>query len=707
MGIPFNKIINLQMGSKATITLQNLTNKGNTVTVVARKPIITQEDDKTIIDPEPLAQSATNAFEVLEKTPGIFTDQDGNFYLSSTTPATIQINGRDMRLSANDLATLIKSLPPNSIQKIEIVRTPSAKNDASGSGGVINIILKKGVKLGLAGSLFFGLNQGKYGNQFAGISLSNSSNKKTKYLYTGFNTRATLDELNSNRKLNIDTLLQQNSDNYIKAKSPYANFGGSYMPNKVWDLGYDANLTYNISNNNSVNLNGVNKQSLNNTFIKNTNDVVNSGNTTNILQNLNAKYKADSGRIEWISSLSYSYYNYNNDQNYGIKNLLGTSGNAQGSGEQHSYRNLTTIQTDLTYKPLKKLTLEVGAKTAWLSFNNATNFVRNGVNDVTRTNKFAYRENITAAYLQASKTIEKVVVKGGLRMEITNMKGTQKIPTTQKFGINRTDLFPYLYISRPVVTIMKYDLKAYLVYRKSITRPGYDLLNPFSRFVDNYLSEVGNPNLKPQFTETYEANLSFEEQPILAIGRNITSGLFTNVVYQNPNNPSEVLRTYDNLGSNTENFFRFTAALPPGGKYFFVIGGQRNFNTYNGLYEGKPLQFSNKSWNFFTYHQLKLDNRSNIYINAWMQTGGLFQFYQLSNLGQVNFTINRQYYHKKLIISASVRDIFFTNQNSFTINQGNINAFGNRLTDSRRFGLNIRYNFGIKKKEDQEKEIKE
>src|SRR5215217_5824692 len=103
---------------------------------------------------------------MLEKTPGLFVDQDGNIYLSSTTPATVYINGREQKMSAADMATLLKNLPPTAIASIEILRTPSAKYDASGSGGIVNIILKKGVKIGLTGSVTTGLNQGKYGNQF-------------------------------------------------------------------------------------------------------------------------------------------------------------------------------------------------------------------------------------------------------------------------------------------------------------------------------------------------------------------------------------------------------------------------------------------------------------------------------------------------------------------------------------------------------------
>ena len=132
--------------------VENVTNLDQVV-IVAKKPLITREDDKEIVDAEALSSSSTNAFEVLEKTPGAIIDQDGNVYLSSTTPATVYINGREMKLNSSDIASLLKSLPANSIQKIEILRTPSAKYDASGSGGIVNIVLKKGVRIGVNGSV--------------------------------------------------------------------------------------------------------------------------------------------------------------------------------------------------------------------------------------------------------------------------------------------------------------------------------------------------------------------------------------------------------------------------------------------------------------------------------------------------------------------------------------------------------------------------
>ncbi|MBK6949284.1 MAG: TonB-dependent receptor plug domain-containing protein [Haliscomenobacter sp.] len=90
-----------------------------------------------------MANTSTNTLEILEKTPGLFVDQDGNIYLTSATPAVVYINGREQRMGAQDIAGILRSLPPDNIQRIEVLRTPSTKYDAASSGGIVNVVLKK------------------------------------------------------------------------------------------------------------------------------------------------------------------------------------------------------------------------------------------------------------------------------------------------------------------------------------------------------------------------------------------------------------------------------------------------------------------------------------------------------------------------------------------------------------------------------------
>ncbi|MBL7740983.1 MAG: outer membrane beta-barrel protein [Chitinophagaceae bacterium] len=675
------------------------------VVVRSSKPLMRQEDDKTIVDPENLAATSTSGYEVIEKTPGLFVDQDGNIYISSTTPASILINGRELRMSTADIATMLKSLPPTAIQSIEIVRTPSAKYDASGSGGVVNVILKKGVKLGMTGSVNAGIQQGVYGNQFIGLNINNNDGKKSSYLNINYNRRNSYEQIVTDRLFAPDTLLSQFAFTKYPSDAYYGAYGITWQIGKKWEITYDANVTFNDFNNRSENSNDIKKMSSNQVLSGSLNRVINDGSSLMIGTGLESKLKIDSLGSEWTNDTWYGHTINRSNQAYTTGYNIPPVPGVSGDGDADNFRDYINIKSDLRLKMKKRFTFESGFQVSILNFRSETDYFSEsgGIRskDPGRTNTFKYNQNINALYVQGSKTFGKnVVVKFGTRLENTNMKGQQVIPDDTTFAIHRTDLFPYVYLSKKVIEIAGFELRAYLVYRRTITRPVYEQLNPFSRYVDQYLSETGNPSLRPQFTNNYEANISVNEMPILAVGVNQTKDIFTNVIYQADSSRSQAYLTYDNLGSNKEFYIRGLGAIPPGKKYFFVLGGQYNHNFYQGSYENKPLSFKRGSWTFFTYHSLKLDKLSQITLNGFVRLKGQLQFYELSSFGALNTSINRRFFKEKLTVTLSMNDIFRTLRYDFTINQGSIDASGYRLNDTRRFGINLRYSFGIRKKEE-------
>ena len=126
---------------------------------------------------------------------------------------------------------------------------------------------------------------------------------------------------------------------------------------------------------------------------------------------------------------------------------------------------------------------------------------------------------------------------------------------------------------------------------------------------------------------------------------------------------------------------------------------QYSYNDYEGIYANKPLQFQRGSWSFFTYHSLKIGKKTNVSLNGIYRLKGQQQFYELSDFGSLNAHVSHQFLDKKLIASLNFSDVFYSLQNKFVLNQGGVNNIGLRATDSRRVGLNLRYIFGIRKKE--------
>lgn len=686
-----------------TFTLENAATVLDAVVINSTKSILRQEDDKTIVDPENLAASSSNGYEVIEKVPGIFMDQDGNIYLNSTTPASVYINGREQKMSTADIASLLKSLPPNSIASIEILRTPSAKYDASGSGGVVNVVLRKGIKIGLTGSANAGWQQGKYGTQFAGFNLNNSNGPFSSYFNVQLTHKNNFDEIKTDRIFAPDSLLSQDAKTTYPGNNYYVGFGANYQLNKKWEVSYDGRLSLSDAVNKSTNTSDISKISTGDIFTNNTSDVSNNNKVFFLSQGVSSKLSIDSLGSEWTNDISYNYSPNKTLQAFSTDFTIPVSGSASGNGNLKTNLNFFSAASNLIWKFKKKFTVESGIKTTITDFNNNTQYYRNNgtstIKDESRTSAFNYHEMINAAYAQASKTFSGITLKAGTRMENTRMDGVQTIPSDTTFRIRRTDFFPYVFISRPLMKIMTYELQAYAIYRRTISRPGYSLLNPSQQYVDPYLYETGNPALKPQFTDNYEVNISVDQRPVFALGINDTKDIFTNVVYQADSSKSVAYRTYDNLGNNKETYFRILGAIPPGGKYFIVGGAQYNHNFYDGLYEGKPLSFKKGSWSLFTYQTFKLSGTSQITLNGFVRINGQQQFYELSPFGSLNLSINKQFLKKKLVITASARDLLYTNNNDFTLNQGSISASGFRKSDSRRFGINARYNFGVRKKD--------
>ena len=675
------------------------------VTVTAKKPLIKQEDDKTIIDAAVLAESSTNAFEVLEKTPGAIVDQDGNVYLNSATPATLQINGREVKLSPADLASLLKSLPAGSISKVEILRNPSAKYDAASSGGIVNIVLKKGIKLGSSGNINLGYFQGVYSTKFAGFNINKSSDKVNGYLSYQLTDRNNFEELNSQRYIPLDnSTLAQTAYTTYPSLNHYAGAGFDASLTKKFSIAYDARVSGNDNSSNAINSISIINNANQSVTGSNESLIKNKGNTIYFGNNISSKLKIDSAGSEWTTQFDYSYFKNDNSQQYNNNYFLPAKPSLLGNGISVNRKSIFTAQTDLVLKLKKKFNVEAGFKTIVSNSRNAADYTyQSGTTapqvDNFQTNTFRYKESISSAYLQVAKSFWGFNIKPGLRMETTDIKGRQLIPKDTSLSINRTDLFPYLYLRHRIAKLFGFELNGNMIYRRGIARPYYESLNPYPKYVDQYLFDVGNPDLQPQFTTNYEFNVMADDFPVFSIGINKTKDIFSNVTYQD-DVTKIAYRTYDNLGKNKELYVRAVGGIPPGGKYFFYAGGQYNNNEYEGVYQNKPLNYKRGSWTFFTYHQFKATPTLNISMHGWLRTKGLQNFYELNNFGALTMSFNQSIMQRKANIILSVNDIFKTNKVEFNLNQGNVSAAGMRFNDTRKIGLTFRYSFGIKPKEE-------
>lgn len=690
------------------IVLKNEFSSMSAVTVVSsKKPLIKDEDDKTIVDAEALTISSTNAFEVIEKTPGAIIDQDGNVYLNSTTPATIFINGREMKLSSADLSSLLKSLPANSVSKIEILRNPSAKYDAASSGGIVNIVLKKGVKLGSSGSVNMAYFQGVYATKTTGFTFSKSADKINSYINYQFTSRTNFEEVDSKRNFDIDsTVINQRSFTKYPSTTHYINSGLDFAFSKKWNIAYDVRYTFNENKNKAENAIDITKQLLPLNLLE-TQSAITNNNTSNYLSNtITLKCKIDTSGSEWSNVIDYSYYHYASEQQYTNTYNVPIHTPVFGDGQNDNTKNNFSFQSDLTLKLPKKYTFETGIKISNSKSQSSANYFidTNGVRivDKFQTNTYQYNETISAAYVQVSKTFHGFTIKPGLRFEITDINGHQLIPKDTSFSINRKDIFPYIFLKHKLFKIYNQTLMGSAIFRKSIRRPYYESLNPYPKYVDQFLYESGNPTLKPQFTTNYELNVTFNDIPVFAFGINNTKDIFSNVIYQDPVTKI-AYRTFDNLGKNKEYYFRLVGGKPPGGKYFFYMGFVFNYNEYRGFYQNETFNYNRTGYTLFTFHEYKATKKFTLSLQAFMRSKALQNFYELNTFGGIVVSANKSLYKKKVNLIVSINDLLHTNQVTFNFDRNGQHVEGHRINDTRRLGITLRYNFGFKPKEEKEK----
>ena len=693
----YQKLFTGSNDTTLNVVLQTMSKQLGEVVVNSRTPLLKQEDDKTVVDAEQLAGSSTNAFEVLEKTPGAIVDQDGNVYLNSSTPSTIYISGREIKLSAQDLANLLKNLPANSISKIEILRNPSAKYDAASSGGIINIVLKKGVKLGVNGSIDISHFQGVYGSEAIGFNVSNSKEKLNTYLSYNFSKKLNGEDLSSNRYTNTGGLFKQYAFTRFNNTNNYVGGGINYDVNKKLNIAYDARISA-TQNNSDVNNNiSISSLRTGNILGKNISIVNNEGPSLYVGNGVAAKYKLDTLGSEWSNTLDYTYFRSNSNQDYSNLNIFPARNTLLGDGNILNNKNILAYKSDVVLKTKKKFTIEIGTKLTYsLSKNNSVYFSDTSTGkyvDRLQTNRFRYTENIAATYLQIARTFGGFTIKPGVRLEYTDIKGRQLIPADTTFAIKRTDLFPYIFIRHKIAKIFGFSLVGNAIYRRSITRPFYESLNPYPRYADQYTYDIGNPRLQPQFTTNYELNVNADEFPVFSIGLNDIRNIFTTLTYSRGDT---LFRTYDNLGTNKEIYMRAVIGIPPGKKYFFYAGTQMNIMNYKGQYDGVPFTFHKSSFTFFLFQNYKPTKTLTLSLNSFMRVNTVINFFELKPFGGLTFSGNKSILKKKMNIIVTVNDVFRTNRNTFIIKQPNFVADGYTFNDTRRIGIALKYNFGLK-----------
>lgn len=673
------------------------------VTITKAKPLIERQDGKMIMNVEnSIASAGNSAFEVLEKAPGVTIDNNDNISLRGKGNLLIQIDGKNTPMTGSDLASYLKGMPSSTIEKIEFITNPSSKYDAAGSS-IINIKLKKEQRKGTNGSISTSLGSGKYIKNNNSISINHRNKKVNIFGNYSFAYREAYNGLVLDRNFyeNNSFTKAYVQDNYLKFrfKNHIAKAGMDYYMNDKNVLGFSVGF---ISN--KFNLNGDNSNVTlgSNSLPESTFNTLNASNDqwTNVSVNVNHKYSIDSLGSEITTDFDYINYSNSSLQNFETRTQTIADNHYDldiQKGDLNGKLNIYSFKSDLIKNFSSGWKLESGVKTSFVKTDNDLKFFNAStgipVPDLNKTNHFIYEENINAVYGNIAKKWNKFKVTAGLRVENTNVKGTQ-ITTSQINKRNYTQLFPSAVFSYDLTE--KSNLEINLSRR--ITRPSYNQLNPFKLYLDPTTLRAGNPDLNPQTTMNYEFTYSLDSKYFATLSYSRTSDNITDILKPVVENGENVtVQTFENL--STASYFGLNLIAPVKVTKWWDMNNSANF--YYGSYTGNVsgTQINNKgnfTFSINSINSFKLGNGFTAEVTGNYKAREIYAYLNVSPYWYLNIGAQKKFKNNS-VLKFSFNDVFFTsNIKGQTVYNNYIENFAVKR-DTRVITLSYTYNFGSSK----------
>lgn len=690
-----------------TIELTPIKKDLGNVTVTSKKPLVEQKIDRTIVNVEAAVTNAgNNVLEVLEKSPGITVDREGNISLKGKSGVIVMVDGKPTQLGAADLANLLRNMNASQVDQIEIMTNPPAKYDAAGNAGIINLKTKKTKMTGFNGSVTAGYAQGVYPKTNQSVVANYRVGKINVFGNYSYNYRERFQQLDLERNFihsitkELLSTFGQETRMQDQRHSHNGRIGVDYFASKktTWGIllsGFDNRTSMDVWSGTSIKdkFGALQRTTISNTEVRDRwkNGSVNL-NFRRILDSTGKEITADVDYIGYRSTnrtaLANQFY-FANGSSAGPDDLL--------LGDMPTLIDIYTAKVDYV-QPLKKgAKFEAGAKFSWVETDNNAKFdsvLNNGiVPDYNRSNHFIYREAIQAAYINYSGQLSpKWSMQLGLRLERTEAKGDQ-LGNAQRpasgFDTSYAQLFPTAYLSYKISDKQSLVLN----YGRRLKRPDYQDLNPFVYFLDRYTYQQGNPGLRPQFSHNVELSH-------MILGGAIT----TTLNYSKVNN---IIQQVIEQNAATNETFIKQANIAELDQIGIAVSGQipvtkwMNLSLYTNYYQNRFRGFVNQTWIDFTQPTLVFNGSSSIkFGKGW--TGEVSGFYRsaavegvifIQSLGAMNLGLAKSVLKSKGTVRLSVRDVFWTQLPNGSAKYDDVDIRFRQRSDSRVVNISFTYRF--------------
>ena len=684
-----------------TIKLKQAVKKLQDVTVTSKKPMIEIRADKTIFNVESsINATGSNALELLQKSPGVQVDNNDNISMKGKNGTKIYIDGKPTQLDAKNLAEYLKGISSNDIEAIEMISNPSAKYDASGNAGIINIKLKKNKKYGTNGSVTAGIVQGvtpkgnssvnlnyrnKKVNLFSNISGSIGEYENTQNLYR-IQSDTLYDQKSVQNSDNKNVNMKAGADFFINSKNTFGIMATTNFGNEIWNSSSYTPISYNPTGQYVKTLTAFNSIP---------------GNRNHANFNINYKYADTSGKEINFDADFGSFKGRNNSYqpNYfynGNMNLLGSA----------IYKNSTPINIDIysakidAEQNLWKGKFGYGVKFSYVVTQNAYNFydVLGNIDiiDLPKSNSFVYKENVNAAYINYQRQLNtKWSLQTGLRLEQTNSTGI----LTRADGLTQNDdsvkrSYTNLFPSAALTWTINKKNTLNLTYSRRIDRPSYQDLNPFENKLDELTYEKGNAFLRPQYTDNIELTHTFMGTINTSIGYSHVKDYATQVLDTTNKNATYVQQ--QNLATEQIISFNIGSSLPIKKWWNGYANIWYNYLLFNGEFNNKIVSLHIPVYGAYLQQSFTLGKEYTAEMSGWFNGPGVWGATGTTKAqGGLDIGVQKQLFKKKATVKLTATDVLGTaNPWHILSNFGGLYLNGNGMWESRTIRLNFTYRFG-------------
>ncbi len=695
IGYETQKTSSIDNNSKAVdlgiISLKKVNNVLEEVELRAEKSSTEFKLDRRVFNVgKDLSTTGMGALEVLNNVPSVNVSIEGEVSLRGSSGVQILIDGKPSIL-ADDPANTLSSITADMIDKIEVITNPSAKYDAEGTAGILNIVLKKEEKEGMNGSIT--LNTGVPDNHSIGFSLNRRTEKFNLFTQLGLGYRSLpRDSENSNHDLVNNTVVNSEGTGYRNEKFYNIILGSDYYINQRNIITLSGNYAYEVEDQPS---------STDFSYYDDSGSLVSQWNRDETTEATNPKWQyelqykrefEDNEDHTLLFSAQGRFFGKDQESEFIVTSLEGDGEFNDQQTETEFQQSDYTFKLDYTKPFSEKMMMELGSQ--YIINDVGNNYtVREYIDDewVTDpdlTNNFEYDQKVLGVYGTYSFEGKAWGFKGGLRIENTDLK-TLLTNTDEENKQNYTDLFPSAHVSYKHSDVTSFQAG----YSKRIFRPRLWDLNPFFNIRNDYNIRKGNPYLMPEYTDSFELTSIYVFEK-LSLNAGIYYLYTTDVVERVTTFEDNVsITTPQNVGTNQRIGLEVNFKYNP--LKWMTLSGDFNYGYFKrlGEYEDQLFDFNGDQWTSRLTGKFKLPAQFELEIIGNHQSDYQTIQSEISSVTFADLGLRKKISKGKLVLNLSVRDVFATRNREITTSNPDFYVYSNS-TRGRFITLGISYGFG-------------